>query len=165
MNTQPYSLKDYDFARLAKRSRDSKEKQRYLILLNLQSGKKRSLIADMLNVSEPTIQRTLKRFRETGAENMKDLPRSGAPSKLPRDQFEAVKTHLLAQQANRPGGRLTGYDVQAMLAEKWQVTYSLANTYVLLKRLGLSWISSRSRHPKQDQAVQDDFKKTSLKPC
>ena len=128
MNTQPYSLKDYDFACLAKRSRDNKEKRRYLILLNLQSGKKRSLIADRLNISEPTIKRTLKRFRETGAENMKDLPRSGAPSKLPRDQFEAVKTHLLAQQANRPGGRLTGYDVQAMLAEKWQVTYSLANT-------------------------------------
>ena len=164
MNTQPYCLKDYDFARLARQSRDRKEKQRYLILLNLQSGKKRSLIADMLNVSRATIQRTLKRFREAGAQRMKDRTRPGAPSKLPPDQFEAVKTHLLAQQANRPGGRLTGYDVQAMLAEKWQVTYSLANTYLLLKRLGLSWISSRSRHPKQDQAVQDDFKKTSVKP-
>jgi len=94
MKTYNYSLDDYDFASLARQSRDSKEKQRYLILLNLQSGKKRSLIADILNVSEPTIKRTLKRFRETGAENMKDRPRSGAPSKLSRDQFEAVKTHL-----------------------------------------------------------------------
>ncbi|QPL54095.1 winged helix-turn-helix domain-containing protein [Vibrio navarrensis] len=33
--------------------------------------------------------------------------------------------------------------------------------YYLLDHMGLSWITSRSKHPKQSQEVQDDFKKNS----
>ena len=62
-----------------------------MILLNLQSDKKRSLTADRLNVSEPTIKRTLKGVSdqiEAIAEEESGLPESfkvaarrGRPSK------------------------------------------------------------------------------------
>ncbi|ABI71407.1 hypothetical protein Sfri_1556 [Shewanella frigidimarina NCIMB 400] len=40
-----------------------------------------------------------------------------------------------------------------------QVTFKQANIYRLLHQLGLSWITTRSRHPKQSQDIQDAFKK------
>ena len=39
------------------------------------------------------------------------------------------------------------------------IKYSIQNIYLILHKLNFSWITSRSRHPKQSQEVQDDFKK------
>lgn len=164
MKDKKYALQDFDFVHLAKQSRDAKEKQRLLILANLQDGKTQAVIADTLKVSKDSVKRTLKRFKQSGVSDLKDRPRPGAPSKLEASQHEAVKAFILAQQQDRKGGRLTGYDIQALLEENWQVSYSLAAIYVLLNKLGLSWISSRSCHPKQDKQVQEAFKKTLLKP-
>jgi hypothetical protein len=39
------------------------------------------------------------------------------------------------------------------------VSYSLTKIYRLLHRLNFSWVTSRSKHPKQSQDAQEDFKK------
>jgi len=83
MNTHLYSLEDYNFAQLARHCHCAKEKQRYLILANAQDGKPLSSIADSFKVSLSTVNRTLRRFRESGISDLKDRPRSGAPTKLP----------------------------------------------------------------------------------
>ena len=44
--------------------------------------------------------------------------------------------------------------------DEWGVTYSLNGIYYLMKDIGMSWVSTRSRHPKQDEQAQTDFKKT-----
>ena len=52
-----------------------------------------------------------------------------------------------------------GKDIQKHIEEKFSVTYKIRNIYKLMKELNLVWITSRSRHPKQDLAAQDKFKK------
>ena len=42
------------------------------------------------------------------------------------------------------------------------MAYELSNVYRLLRELGFSWITSRSRHPKQDGQVQEAFKNFQL---
>lgn len=163
MMPDKYSLEDFDFVALSKQSRDPKEKQRLLILANLQDGKKQVDIADMLKISVPTVKRTLRRFKESGLDDLSDRPRSGAPIKLPPSEHTAFKEHILQLQRELPGGRLTGYDVLDVLKKEWRVKCSLSTAYNLMHALNLSWISCRSRHPKQDEEVQEAFKKTSEK--
>ncbi|WP_101054062.1 helix-turn-helix domain-containing protein [Shewanella chilikensis] len=57
------------------------------------------------------------------------------------------------------GGRLTGADIQQYISSEFGVEYHLNHIYKLLKGMGFSWITSRSRHPKQTQGVQNAFKK------
>jgi transposase len=68
---------------------------------------------------------------------------------------------VLACQAARTGGRLNVHDIKAWVEANYQQTYSKAGTYCILKRSGMSWITSRSQHPKADEAKQAAFKKTS----
>lgn len=159
MTSQQYFLNDYDFAQLARYSRCVKEKQRLLILANLKDGKRRSDIASTLKTSRSSIERTIGRFRQSGLDDLKDRARSGAPPKLDPAEHLAVKDRIQTLQAARSGGRLTGEDIQALLAQEWHVNYCLSAVYKLLHTLNLSWISCRSRHPKQDLTQQEDFKK------
>ena len=55
--------------------------------------------------------------------------------------------------------RLQGTDIQTYIEREFCVAYELSNVYRLLRELGFSWITSRSRHPKQDGQVQEAFKK------
>ncbi|ASD69772.1 hypothetical protein B1L02_23315 [Pseudoalteromonas piscicida] len=58
------------------------------------------------------------------------------------------------------GGRLTGYRIKQYIEDEFNVSYHPNAIYKLLEKLGFSWITSRSRHPKQSEQVQQDFKKT-----
>lgn len=158
-----YSLENFDFVALSKQSPDPREKQRLLILANLQDGKRQADIADMLKISLPTVKRTLRRFKESGVDELRDRPRSGAPAKLPSSEHTAFKEHILQLQQELPGGRMTAYDVPDVSEKKWRVKCSLSTAYNLMHDLDLSRISCRSRHPKQDEEVREAFKKTSEK--
>ena len=57
------------------------------------------------------------------------------------------------------GGRLTGADIHTYIMKEFGKNYHPDSIYYLLKHLGFSWISSRSRHPKQSDKIQEDFKK------
>ena len=118
-----------------------------------------SVVADSFKISVPTVKRTLRRFKESGLSDLKDHPHPGAPAKLTGAQMLELKAMILEQQEQRAGGRITGYDIQALIQEKFQIPYGLSTIYTLLAKLNLSWISSRSRHPKQDPDAQADFKK------
>lgn len=161
MKDEDYQLDDYDFVKLSRQSKDPKEKQRLLILANLQDGKTQSTVADSLKISVPTVKRTLKRFRASGLSDLKDHSHPGVPAKLSATEMSELKATILEQQEQRLGGRLTGYDIQALIEDKWGVSYGLSTVYTLLAKLNLSWISSRSRHPKQCSEKQAAFKKTS----
>ncbi|WP_152977170.1 helix-turn-helix domain-containing protein [Vibrio natriegens] len=53
---------------------------------------------------------------------------------------------------------MTGADIHAYIEH-----YHPDSIYYLLDHMGFSWITSRSKHPKQSQQIQDDFKKTKSK--
>ena len=57
------------------------------------------------------------------------------------------------------GGRLTGDAYLKYIKQHFDVTYHPNAIYKLLEQLGFSWITSRSKHPKQSIEVQAAFKK------
>ncbi|MEC4089435.1 winged helix-turn-helix domain-containing protein, partial [Pseudoalteromonas rubra] len=50
-------------------------------------------------------------------------------------------------------------DIQQYISAQFHIEYELSAVHRLLKRKNFSWISSRSIHPKGNQAYQEAFKK------
>ena len=48
-----------------------------------------------------------------------------------------------------------------MLLEEYGARCALRTVYNTMHRLGFSWITSRSMHPKSNQETQNTYKKTS----
>ena len=63
-------------------------------------------------------------------------------------------------QDERNGGRITGREIGDLIKKEYEVEYKKSGLYDLLERLGLSWVSSRSIHPKTDLKKQTTFKQT-----
>ena len=129
-------------------------------MAHLQEGRDYHEIAMALRVHEATVHGWLHRFKTAGLDGIRESPGSGAKRKLQPSQEVRFKEAVVELQEQRSGGRLTGHDIKAMLEEQFQVTSCLNSVYNLLARLGLVWITVRSKHPKQSQASQDAFKKT-----
>ena len=153
------SIKDIDFASLAKKEKNARMQQRLLALAHFQDGKSRYKIAEYLKVSRTSVNKWISEFLRYGLEGLKEAPRSGRPTKLTQMQLEQLSTYIEQQAARTTGGRLTGYDVQAYILANFDVDYELSNVYRILHAQGFSWITSRSRHPKQSQEAQEAFKK------
>ena len=66
---------------------------------------------------------------------------------------------MIANSIKPTGGRLKGSLLVDYINQEFDVLYSLDNVYRLLHQLDFSWITSRSKHPKQDLDVQKAFKK------
>jgi len=90
---------------------------------------------------------------------LENIPRSGRNPKIPKQRYEEFLQKTEELQNSKNGGRVTGYDIQALAREYFDADY--ANIYAFLKRIGASWITARSKHPKSDSEVQETFKKTS----
>jgi transposase len=67
-------------------------------------------------------------------------------------------------QNDKNGGRVRLKDIQSMLAKDFNIHYQNINgVHYLLTKLGLSWISAKSKHPKQDEEAQALYKKLQTK--
>jgi transposase len=146
---------------LARKEKHARTQIRWLGMMHLQAGKEYDEIALFLGVTKEAVKGWIKRFRKEGLDGLKESPRSGAKRKLLASQDTEFKASVLALQEAREGGRITGKDVQFLLQDTFQVNCVLSSAYNYLHRVGLSWITVRSKHPKQDQKKQDAFKKIS----
>lgn len=153
-------MSEYDFADLAKNESHARTRIRFLGMAHLNNGHTYREVAQFLAVHLTTVQGWVQRFSAEGIDGLRESPRSGATRKLMADQEEAFKFAVLALGEQREGGRITGHTIHALLAEQFDIYCCLNSVYHLLHRLGLVWITARSKHPKQDQAVQEAFKKT-----
>lgn len=155
-----YCLDDYDFKALAKAESNKRIYQRLMMLAHLKEGMSKAQISRLSFTSPDRIYAWLKRFDEEGIEGLKDKARSGRPRLLDSSAHEALKQKIEESQATLSGGRLRGGDIIQLIKKEWGVSYSLNGVYNLLKDIGMSWISTRSKHPKQDEEAQEAFKKT-----
>lgn len=128
-------------------------------MAHLQEGREYREVAQFLCVSSETVQKWLKRFKVSGLDGLRESSRSGAKRKLKESQEIDFKKAVLALQKKRSGGRITGHDVQHLLADQFEVKCCLNSVYNLMNRLDLVWITVRSKHPQQSQEKQDNFKK------
>ncbi len=87
--------------------------------------------------------------------------KKGRNSILAKEQYDTFKQTIVKEQEQRGGGRLTAKDIAEIAKNDFNAHYTHKGIYRLLHNIGMSWISSRSRHPKADEEVQEAFKKTS----
>ena len=118
-------------------------------------------VAEMLHYSRNSIMKWVEKFEQEGIEALLGTKAGRGrvariSSKLSTEFSEAV----ILLQANRNGGRVIGKDIVDMVQEKYGAQYSVSGIYKLISRMGLSWVSARSIHPKADLEAQESFKKT-----
>ena len=87
----------------------------------------------------------------------------GRPAKLGAEQLSQLSEYIDQQSRLAIGDDCKVLIFKRISNErKFGVAYELSNVYRLLRELGFSWITSRSRHPKQDGQVQEAFKNFQL---
>lgn len=143
---------DIDFLALAKAEPKARKRIRYLALAHFRQGHSRTDIAKFLKVGRNSVNKWVQRFLD-------DKIPPGRPAQLSDKQLKTIALYVEKQSKTEQGGRLTAYDIQAYVEAPFGISYEVSNIYRLLRLLGFSWITSRSRHPKQSQSVQDAYKK------
>ena len=156
-------LGDEDFLKLYQTERNASGKVRFLALHHLKQGNSKNAVCSMVCISRPTLDKWLAWYKKEGVVRLKKKVQGrGAKPKISESKA-VLQEAILKLQSTRNGGRITGDDIQKMILKDYQVEYNNNYIYELLERLGLSWISSRSKHPKSDPAAMESFKKTSKK--
>lgn len=153
-------FKDINFVQLAQSQSNSRKRMRYLALAHFQDGMNRAAIAKSLKVSRTSVNKWVSNFLQYGLKGLDDTPSPGRPPGLTLAQRERLSKFIEQQSHSEVGGRLQGTDIQRYIEDTFKISYEISNIYRLLRELGFSWITSRSRHPKQSQAAQNEFKKT-----
>jgi len=154
---------EIDFFQLAKREPNPRMRIRFLALGHLKTGKSKKEVTEMFQIVLITLRRWILKFIAKGVQGLQEQPGKGRKKKLSAEQEEEFRQQVEKLQTLRDGGRIRGQDIQVLLKEKFSVDHALPSVYHVLKRCGLSWISARSKHPKSDPIIQEDFKKNSKK--
>ena len=98
-------------------------------------------------------------YLSDGIEALNIKKQSGRPAKLNQKQKDQLKSYIVAHAVKSNGGSLITEDIRAYVNVTFKITYQLNNVYRLLNEMNLSWITSRSKHPKQSFEAQEEFKK------
>lgn len=148
-----------DFNQLIKKEKNGRMRIRLLALAHFSDGLSRTEIAVMLKVSRTSVNKWVSDYLNEGLEGLVEKTLSGRPSKLlPKQQLQ-LRQYIEQQSENGEGGRLILADIQLYIMNTFDVQYELSAVHRLLKSLDFSWITSRSKHPKQSIEAQDSFKK------
>lgn len=136
-------------------------KLRYMAVKKFNEGNSRASIARELDVSRRLVNEWITAYLSHGFEGLALKKATGRPSLLNDEEKSALKNYVLSHAVKPQGGRLMGKDIQKYIKETYGVSYQIRNIYRLMKELNIVWITSRSKHPKQDQEAQENFKKNS----
>ena len=159
----PSGFEKLDFKTPYEKAPCPKGRIRCLAMLLLQQGKSIQEVSEVIEQSRVAIHEWLRWLREAkGLEHLQGFVQGrGRKAKIEGISQQKLCESIVQCSENREGGRMTGSDVQRLLHQKWSVSYKLSSVYALLHRLGLVWITARSKHPKMDPLKQQAFKKTS----
>ena len=157
----PEEIHKHDFATLYYPEKHPRLKIRLLAMMHLKSGNHYKKVAQMVNMSETSILLWIRHLAKNGVEGLREKSGRGRTLRFPADKYDAFKQAVLKAQDEKKGGRIMGKDVKEILLNEFNVPLQKSSVYALLHKVGLSWVSSRSRHPKQDLEAQAAFKKTS----
>lgn len=130
-----------------------------LAVSHFKDGKNRSDIARFLKVSRTSVKKWIKSYLDDGLIGLREKAHIGSPKDLTVLQLLQLKYFVTTSSIKPDGGRLQGKDVQAYIEKEFNVKYQKTNVYYLLHGLNLSWITTRSKHPKQSIEAQEAFKK------
>lgn len=139
--------------------KDHRMRMRLLAVAHFKSGKNRAEVARMLNVSRRMVNQWVANYLKGGISALESKKPSGRPGRLTHKQKETLVNYIQQQSQSTQGGRLNGEMIQRYIKETFSIEYHPRSIYNVLKLLNISWTTSRSKHPKQSQEAQDEFKK------
>jgi len=152
-----------DLRRLAKATKDVNQSRRLLSLAAVLDGLSRADAARVGGMDRQTLCDWVHRFNASGPDGLKDAWYGGPEPRLSPEQ----KTELARIVETGPDRAIDGVvrwrriDLQKVIKERFGVAYHERYVGKLLKELGFSHMSARPRHPAQDGAIVEAFKKTS----
>lgn len=152
-----------DFLKLSKKEQHPQKRIRLIALEQLKEGKNMSETAKSLGIERHAVGKWHARYKKFGLNGLDNLSKAGRKPKIPKEREEEFIQKIESLQDSKKGGRITGYDIQAIARNEFNADYADDSIYTVLKRLRVSWITSRSKHPKVNKEAQDAFKKTSNK--
>ena len=152
--------KHVNFLKMAKKESHKRVHERLLAIHHLCDGKSRNEAAATVGRSDEWLRSWVLKYHAHGYEGLKSKKQPGAIKYLTPGQEKELVEDILKLQDNRNGGRLTGNEIIEHIENKFNVTYKSSGIYDLLERIGLTWVSSRSKHPKGDLKKQKSFKQT-----
>ena len=158
-----------ELRKLARREHDGKVTSRLLAIAAVLEGANRTVAARQAGMDRQTLRDWVHRFNARGVAGLSNAPK-GRPKRRLTDAREAeIRARVLKGSDAEIDGlvRWRCVDIQAWIAETYQVKLHVRSVGSLLHKLKLSHVSVRPLHPKGDAEAQADFKKTSpprLKP-
>ena len=153
------NFKSTDFNSLARQQKSIQMKMRLLALAHFQDGKSRTQISRFLKVSRTSVNKWVSVYFEEGLSGLQEKPRTGRPSFLTVKEQAQLADYIEKRATSDQGGRLTGAHIHSYIQSEFGKTYHPDSIYYLLNHMGFSWITSRSKHPKQSAEAQEEFKK------
>lgn len=154
-----FTMTPKELEQLAKSTQSSRMRNRYLAVSHFVDGKSRTDIANYLKVARGSVNSWVQKYLDSGVDGLMEGRHTGRPAKLTTPQLEQLSNFIKENSTLAKGGRLQAKDIQSYIIDNFSIEYEISNIYRLLHHLNFSWITSRSRHPKQDEGVQTLFKK------
>lgn len=142
----------------ARGEKNGRVSSRLFGIANILDGMSREQAATHAGMTRQTLRDWVLRYNEQGIAGLKDRF-VGPECKLTPEQEKEIETLVL----RGPEGTLVRWrriDLQKEIEKRYAVTYHERTVSKLLQRPGFSRVSVRPRHPKADEAAQEDFKKT-----
>lgn len=119
-------------------------------------------IMAIMTAARRTIQQWVHKYNEQGIVELKNKPRPGTPTKLPRKKELKFQRRIAAGPTKADGvSVLNGPVIRRILEREFGVLYSRQGLYDLLHRLGYSCLCPRPQHENANPQLQEEFKKTS----
>ena len=148
---------------LAAKSRDANQVRRLLALAAVRDGMSREAAARIGGMDRQTLRDWVHAFNGRGPDGLINAKAPGAKPKLSLAQRAEVAQIVEAGPDPETDGvvRWRCADLRRVIKARYDVDLDEVSIGRLLKDVGFSHISGRPRHPAQDVAVIEDFKKTS----
>lgn len=159
---QYFHLKTYSAEEILALSRAEKEPRKRMRLLAVAlflEGNSRTEVACRLKVARASVNAWVAKYLARGVIGLDAKKNKGRDSYLTTAQKKQLSGYIEEQYTSSSGGRLTGDAILRYIQQNFNVDYHPNAIYKLLEQLGFSWITSRSKHPKQSTEVQTAFKK------
>jgi transposase len=148
---------------LAARSKNSNQARRLLALAGVRDGMSREAAARIGGMDRQTLRDWVHAFNAQGPDGLVNAKPPGAKPKLSPAQRAEIAGLVEAGPDPVTDGvvRWRCADLRRVIMARYTIDLDEVSIGRLLKEAGFSHISARPRHPAQDTAVIDDFKKTS----
>lgn len=148
-----------DLLALSRKEKNARKRMRLLAASLFLRGENRTNIAKRLNVARSSVNLWVALYLSEGVSGLDNKKGAGRPRKLTSSQQEQLYQYVQRRSQSSQGGRLTGADIVEYIYDNFHVSYNIGHVYKVIKQLGFSWITTRSKHPKQSDEVQGAFKK------